>query len=139
MLADRFLGEPAVQRNRPAAVRSGSQPAKQQLRIRDGWLEAAPIVAGWAGIGSGAAGADRQQPAFIHRSNRSAAGAYGRDLDGGDRNAQSIYVEEIRHADLTLLHHHDVAAGAADLERDQMAAFGFMLMVDERSGGGRGT
>ena len=93
VLADGLFGKPAVERDRPASVSTGPQTTEQQLCIRDGRVHATALVAHRAGIRSCPARTDRQHAAFIHRGDRSATGAHCRDLDGRDRDAQSIDIE----------------------------------------------
>ncbi len=61
----------------------GGQPAEEQIGIGDGGLASAPAIGDGAGIGTGAFGADPEQPRLVDPGDRAAASAQGVDVDHG--------------------------------------------------------
>src|SRR5690554_6091387 len=87
--------------------------AQEQVRVGDGRLTAAGAVAGWPGVGSGAAGPDLQQPRRVGAHDAAAAGADLEQLDRLDREREAASRHEP-----AFVRHLEVPAYVGDAVRD---------------------
>ncbi len=124
-LAERGLGGGGVERHLAAEEAVGVDVAEHQRGVGDGRARATEPVAGGAGVGAGALGADAQQAARVDPRDRAAAGADRAHVDGGE--AGEVPGERLAEPGLAGehevagAHERDVEAGAAGVADDHVA------------------
>ena len=93
---------------------------EHEVGVGDGGLLAAGAVAGGAGLGPGAVGADRQRPVLGDAGDGAAAGADRVDVDHRHLQRPGAHAALDRHLRLAAAHEAHVGAGAADVHGDQV-------------------
>ena len=78
-----LLRELSLQHDLSAELRPVGEVAEEEVGVGDGWLLAALVVGGGAGLGAGRVGADAQGAAGVGPGDRAAAGAHGVHVDHG--------------------------------------------------------
>ena len=136
---DGLARQRAVERDGTAGQRAGAQAPEHELRVGDGRLHAAQAVGGGPGPRAGALRADMQQAGIVDPGDGAAARADGVDLDRRRREMVAVDGELIGHRHVASRHHHDVAAGAADLHRDQVGRLARRGTAFQRADAGGGA
>ena len=121
---DRLAREILAQAHLAAQEELRAQPAEHDHRVGGGRLGAAAVVGDRARVGARRARPDAEDAARVDVGDRAAAGADRVDVDHRDHRLvrADLRVEQVLHAQLAVLREADVGRGAADVERDHVAA-----------------
>jgi len=149
VLLDGAVGGRAIEPHAPAQEELGVEVAEQQIGVGHRGLAAAQVVAGGAGVGARAVGADLEEPHAVDARDRAAAGADLDHLDHrhADRQPRAL-LEAVgaRHLELAPDKRHAVVddarlgGRAAHVERQKLrlAALARGLGRGQGAGGGPG-
>ena len=114
----------------PAHLHTSSQEMRRvqglqdHIGIGDRRLVVAAVVAGWPGIGTGAARPDFEQSARVDKRDRAATGADGMNIE--HRRLDRIAVDDRLPSEpcLAALQQGDIGGGASHVERDDVVRTG---------------
>ncbi len=134
-IADRSLRRSRVQRQAPTGDRRRTDPAEEDVRVRDGGLGPATSVAGGSRVRAGAPGTDPQEAAGVDPGDAPAAGADLDEVHDGPEDRQAAAVRDGRPgsgagsdlegrglAGLAAGDHADLRGRSAHVESDGVAA-----------------
>ena len=144
--AERLLGGGAADSERATQEVVGVEDARDELRVGDGGLGAAALVAGRAGLGTCALRANANGAAGVDPGDRAAAGADLDDVDDGHHHRVAGVVGAPANLvlggrrDLAVEDQRALGSGAADVEVDDvgLAAAGADAGRPDQAGGGAG-
>ena len=120
LVLDRLTREGAIQGFGAAGQGAGPQAPEHELGVGHGRMLATQSIGGRPWARTGSLRADVQQARVVDPGNRAAPRADGVDFDRGGGQMVAVDHERVRHRHLAARHHHDIAAGSADLHRDQI-------------------
>ena len=134
---DRLAGARGIEPDPPAHEVVGVDQAADHEGVGQRRLGPAPPVAGRAGVGAGAPGADLEEPGPVEPGDGAAAGADRGDADGrhDHREVADVLVVGVR--GLAAPHDRDVGARPADVEREQLLIARQLRRVDGADHPGR--
>jgi hypothetical protein len=118
---DRPLRRSDIEANATAQEVVGIEIAEHEIRVGDGRRLTTLAVARGPRLGARALGPHAEDASFVHTRDGSAARAQRNDVEARQRHAVSAHFPVARHLRLAAHDDGDIRAGAAHVERDEIA------------------